>query len=99
MREAREALARAIDALTYDQIERYPLHLILEDDGSLRPAGPVQSGKEIPLLDRSIAHDLIRIEKSLAAQQPTLLSAIAHSIDEALLAIAEAQRVLGEAMR
>lgn len=97
MREAREALARAIDALTYDEIEW--LTLGLDDDGLNGAATVHQSGDQIPLLKRSIAHDLIRIEKSLAAQPPTLLSAIAHSIDEALLAISEAQRVLGEAMQ
>jgi len=79
MREAREALARAIDALT-DQIEAVPPY----------PGGT-------PLLRRSCAHELRRIG-SKAGVEGHLLRAIAHSIDEALLAITEAQHALGEAM-
>jgi hypothetical protein len=75
MREAREALERAIDALT-DEIEAVPPY----------PGGT-------PLLRRSCAMELRRIG-SMAGTQGHLLRAIAHSIDEALLAITEAQRVL-----
>jgi hypothetical protein len=46
-----------------------------------------------PLLRRSCAHELRRIG-SKAGVEGHLLRAIAHSIDEALLAITEAQRVL-----
>lgn len=79
MREAREVLARAVDALT-DEIEAVPPY----------PGGT-------PLLRRSCAHELRRIS-SKAGTEGHLLRMIALSIDEALLAITEAQRVLGEAM-
>lgn len=46
-----------------------------------------------PLLRRSCAHELRRIG-SMAGTQGHLLRAIAISIDEALLAIVEAQRAL-----
>jgi hypothetical protein len=68
-------IERAIAALTYDEVE------ILHN-------GHWQEGKH-PLLKRSIANDLRQIEASLSGKGKTLLFAIAESIDEALLALAE----------
>ena len=70
-------IARAIQALTYDDIEQHP------DNGTLR------QGVEVPLLQRSIANDLRQLETVLGAKGKTNLFAIAAAIDEALLALAE----------
>jgi hypothetical protein len=77
---ASTAIDRAIAALTYDHIEQIPL------DG-----GPVLVNDQVPLLQRSIGADLIRIEAAMSAKGKTLLSAIAASIDEAVVALAEAK--------
>ena len=54
-------------------------------------------GEAIPLLQRSIAQDLVRIDRQLG-NKGGLLTAIATAIDEALLAVAEARAALmGEA--
>lgn len=91
---ALDALDRVIAALTYDEIERIPFGLPDDDIERGRvPPGHLK-GAEIPLLDRSIADDLVRIEKMLTANRPTLLGAIGESINEALLAAEEARRAL-----
>ncbi len=84
---ALDPLARAVAALTYDHIERL-------DPTSGRT---LAEGDAIPLLQRSIGQDLRGIEAQLGlkAKGQTLLSATAGAIDEALLAIAEAQAALG----
>lgn len=84
---ALEALGRAIAALTYDEIEHVDAasgETLARDDG-------------VPLLQRSIAQDLRDIEGrlGLAVNGQTILSAIESAIDEALLAVAEAQSELG----
>lgn len=71
----RECLQRAIAALTFEQIEN--------DRGA-----DVLS--ETPLLNKSISFSLRQIEASLGPIGATQLNGIAQSIDEALLAIAEA---------
>lgn len=78
----RAAIGRAIAALTYDRIEQI-------DPASGRT---IAEGEDIPLLRRSIANDLRDLERRLGlkARGGTILSAIAESIDEALLALAEA---------
>ena len=76
------AIDRAIAALTYDQVERFD------------PAWQPVPGT-VPLLARSIAHDLVQIERVIGATGKTLLGAIAASLDEALLALAEARLALG----
>ena len=75
-------LERAIAALTYDEIER------IDVDSAGRQT--VTTGDAIPLLDRSIAQDLVRIERAIGSK-PSLLGATAAAIDEALLAIEEAR--------
>ncbi|MFZ5747897.1 MAG: hypothetical protein ACOY45_09615 [Pseudomonadota bacterium] len=87
MSAARDAVERAIAALTYasvTQIEPITGRELAVD-------------AEVPLLDRSIGRDLRSIETFLGrdAKGRTLLSANAAAIDEALLALAEAR----EAMR
>lgn len=51
-------------------------------------------GAAIPLLQRSIADDLRRIESQLGAKGGTLLSAIAAAIDQALLAAQQAKELV-----
>lgn len=86
---ALEPLARAIAALTYDEIERHEV----DEAGRL----VITIGEAIPLLQRSIAQDLVRIDRQLGIKGG-LLTAIATAIDEALLAVAEARAALmGEA--
>ena len=70
-------LTRAIQALTYDEIEQR------FDDGTIR------QGIGVPLLQRSIANDLRQLEAVLGAKGKTNLFAIAAAIDEALLALVE----------
>lgn len=70
-------IARAIAALTYDEIEQR------FDDGTIR------QGISVPLLQRSIANDLRQLEAVLGAKGKTNLFAIAAAIDEALLALVE----------
>lgn len=85
---ALEPLARAIAALTYDEIECHEV----DEAGFLL----VTIGEAIPLLQRSIAQDLVRIDRQLG-QKAGLLSAIGAAIDEALLAVAEARaQLMGE---
>lgn len=79
-------LDEMIAALTCAHVEQH------FDDGSSR------EGDAVPLLERSIGHDLVRIEKSLGGSQ-TLLSAIAVSIDEALLAAQSARSLIVGAQR
>ncbi len=74
---------RAIAALTYNEIEVIPTD-----------SGVPICNEQVPLLDRSIANDLMRIDSAISGKGQTLLSAIAHSIDEALVAIAEARLLL-----
>lgn len=69
-------IARAIAALTYDEIEQH-------GDGMTR------TDTDVPLLQRSIANDLRQIEAQMGGKGKTLLFAIATSIDEALLALVE----------
>lgn len=52
-------------------------------------------GSAVPLLDRSIAQDLLRIESSLSGKGTTLLFKLAASIDAAIVSIEEARRLLG----
>ncbi len=70
-------IARAIAALTYDEIEQHM------DDGTVR------TDQAVPLLQRSIANDLRMIEAQLGGKGQTLLFAIAEAIDEALIALVE----------
>lgn len=70
-------IIRAIQALTYDEIEQR------FDDGAVR------QGIGVPLLQRSIANDLRQLEAVLGAKGKTNLFAIAAAIDEALLALVE----------
>jgi len=84
MQTAHSALDRVIAALTYDEIEQRRTSW-----------GPTLRNEEVPLLDRSIAQDLMQIEAQLGGRGKTLLSAIAESINEALLAAQEARDVLG----
>lgn len=79
------AIERAIAALTYDEIECHDV------DVAGRPI--ITVGEAIPLLRRSIGQDLVRIDRMLS-QRASLLSAIAVSIDEALLALEEARLML-----
>lgn len=83
MHPALEPLARAMAALTYDEIDVIAAGM-----------GITLSNEEVTLLDRSIGHDLIRLEAAISAKGLTLLSAIAASIDEALTSIEEARRPL-----
>lgn len=83
MSNALQAIDRAIAALTYEQVEHIPV------DG-----GDTLSGDQVPLLQRSIGQDLTRIEATIAAKGCTLLAAIAASIDEALMALAEGRESL-----
>lgn len=78
-------LRQAIAALTYDEIEVTSTSFGVKS---------TTTGEEVPLLDRSIGQDLTRIESALSGKGLTLLSAIAASIDEALLAIEEATQLL-----
>lgn len=82
---ARDALVRIRSALTYDRIEQ------------IAAGETIARDEEVPLLQRSIAQDLRDIEARLGlnAKGRTILSAIASSIDEALLAGAEAEKALG----
>lgn len=80
---ALEAIERAIAALTYEHVEHIPMG-----------AGEVLKDTQVPLLQRSIAQDLTRAEATISAKGKTLLSAIALSIDEALVALAEARESL-----
>lgn len=68
-----DPIKRAIAALTCDEIER--------DGRDVTTA--------VPLLDRSIAQELRRIDGTLGGS--IVLRAVAHAIDEALLALAETQ--------
>ena len=82
---ALDPLQRAIAALTYDEIQVTSVTFGIQT---------VMNGEEVPLLDRSIGQDLTRIDSALSGKGSTLLSAIAHAIDEALLAIEEARQLL-----
>lgn len=82
---ALDALHRAVAALTQDEIE------VISTTFGMSTS---MSGDEVPLLERSIANDLMRIDSAISGKGNTLLSAIAHSIDEALVAIEEARRLL-----
>lgn len=79
---ALSAIEAAIAALTVESIEQ------IDSDGEQL------QGEQVALFHRSIGRDLERIEKALSASGETLLSATAASIDEALLALAEARGVL-----
>ena len=68
-------IARAIQALTYDEIEMLDKGRWHEIKG--------------PLLKRSMSHELREIEAGLGAKGKTRLFAIAEAIDEALLALVE----------
>lgn len=72
-----DLLRQAVAALTVDEIEVHDAH-------------GLRTGDAVALLDRSIGHDLVRIERAMSAHGPTLLSATAGAIDEALLVLAEA---------
>lgn len=87
MEDAADALARAIAALTYDEIA------VIAADGM---GTSETDGRALPLLERSISADLIRMEMCMAARGKTLLSAIAASIDEALIAIEEARDIIAK---
>lgn len=76
-------LGQAIAALTYDQIE------VTQAD-----SGSTICGTAVPLLHRSIGQDLMRVESAMGGQGKTVFSAIAASIDEALIAIEEARGLL-----
>lgn len=78
-----EMLDQAIAALTVDEIEVHT-----RDTGA---AGGVLAGAQVPLLQRSIGLDLVRIESAMSARGQTLLSATAACIDQALVALAEAR--------
>ncbi len=78
-----DAVERVIAALTYDDIERIPA-------GSF--ARPMN--EQLPLFDRSIAHDLVNAEKVISGRGKTLLGKIGESINEALLAAEEARLAL-----
>ncbi len=54
----------------------------------------VTSGEQIPLLQRSIGQDLVRIDRAMGVRGNSLLGATAEAIDAALLAIAEARQAL-----
>ena len=82
---ALHSLHRAVVALTQDEIEVTSITFGVTSS---------ISGEQVPLLERSIANDLMRIDSAISGKGKTLLSAIAHSIDEALIAIEEARRVL-----
>lgn len=69
-------IARAIAALTYDEIEQHE-------------GGMVRTDQAVPLLQRSIANDLRQIEAVMGGKGQTLLFAIAEAIDEALIALVE----------
>lgn len=64
-------ISRAIQALTCE---------LIEADGE-------DVTNMVPLLSRSISHELLRIDATLGGS--SVLRAIAHSIDEALLALVE----------
>lgn len=68
-----DCLYRAILALTCEEIIR---------DG-------VDVTYDVPILVRSVSHELRQIEKCLGASGKTNLHAIAAAIDEALLALEE----------
>lgn len=57
--------------------------------------GDITEGDAVPLLQRSIAQDLLRIESALSGKGTTLLSKLAASIDEAIVLIEEARQLLG----
>lgn len=80
------AVRRAIGALTYDEIEQI----------ACASGATIARDHDVPLLQRSIANDLERMDGCIAgpARGQTLLSAIGAAIDEALLALAEAQAEL-----
>lgn len=78
-------LHRAIAALTYDEIEVI---------STMFGVSTSTSGDDVPLLDRSIANDLMRIDSVISGGGNSLIAAIAHSIDEALVAIEEARRLI-----
>ena len=84
--QALQAIERAIAALTVEVIERQ-----LVDDAGKRM---VITAPEVPLLQRSIGLDLSWIERSLSGRGKTLLSATHEAIDEALLALEEARKLL-----
>lgn len=79
----RDILRQAVAALTVGEIE-------------VHDARGCRTGEDVPLLARSISHDLVRIERSLSAAAPTLLSATGAAIDEALMLLAEALDLIGE---
>ena len=79
MSRPREAIRAAIAALTVDEIEIRDIR-----------GGLIAANDAVPVLQRSIGHDLVRIERCLSPSGPTLLSATAAAIDEALLELVEA---------
>lgn len=85
LQEARRALTRATAALTQNMIQH------VSTDGRV-----LAEGAEIALLERSIGNDLLHIERQMGRKcvGTTILSALAASIDEALLALEEAQAAL-----
>lgn len=84
--KALAAVDQIIAALTYEEIEQH------FSDGR-----EMVSGDQVPLLHRSISQDLLQLERAIGARGKTLLSAIAASIDEALLAAEQARQTLGQA--
>jgi len=79
--KALSSIDQIIAALTYDEVERHPTG-----------GGQITRNRQIPLLHRSISQDLIQIERGIGAKGKTLLSALAASIDEALLAAEQARK-------
>lgn len=78
--QAVAALRRVIGALTYDYVEQV--------DASTDQV--IAASEDVPLLDRSISGDLLRLRQgSAAGGESALLLANATAIDEALLAAAE----------
>jgi hypothetical protein len=70
-------IPNAIRALTCDDIR-------VQDMSNWRDVT-----QDRPLLDRSISWELRRIDQTLGVNGSSVLRAIAHSIDEALLALVE----------
>ncbi|MBV1917587.1 MAG: hypothetical protein KUG65_05955 [Sphingomonadaceae bacterium] len=83
--KALAGINQIIAALTDDEIEQN------------QADGTVLRDEQVPLLNRSISHDLLQVESVIGARGKTLLSAIAAAIDEALLAAEQARQVLDQA--
>lgn len=84
------AILRAAQALTHGESEqRGPTDR--DEDGWLHKEAPHGGqGATLPLLERSIARDLRKIEEAIGGRGRTTLFVIAASIDDALLALQEA---------